>query len=316
MAAGYAGARSHDIGYLFFQLLTGLGALVAGWLRAAWPVPVSVPVRPPAVGHVRGHPRDRHRCRRRRGFANLVPVADIAIGRAVRSEIRTTTASSSPTRSCWRVGWFAITRSIRLRVGLARGRLDHGHRHIAVPVARSGRHPACRPGGVCVRQEPSAWGWRPWRPPWRLVIVGYPLFVESRLVTEIGSCRRQRPPRASTRATRVGSVPSWPGPSSSPRLRSSASDSASTSITSALVTEQGGGLVAHNWYGTVLAEQGLLGVVLWLAHAGRRSARGSGHARHAHDRSVSPCSAQRSSAASSSSRRPSFQIVHRCRSSS
>ena len=33
---------------------------------------------------------------------------------------------------------------------------------------------------------------------------------------------------------------------------------------SGLVTNQGAGLVAHNWYGTVLAEQGLLGIVIWL----------------------------------------------------
>jgi O-antigen ligase len=29
------------------------------------------------------------------------------------------------------------------------------------------------------------------------------------------------------------------------------------------VTDGGAGMVAHNWYGTVLAEQGIVGVILW-----------------------------------------------------
>jgi O-antigen ligase len=96
-----------------------------------------------------------------------------------------------------------------------------------------------------------------------LVILGYPLFVEWRLTTEAGSAS------AAAAAELAGSDQSrfsaiLAGPALFAMSPIFGIGFGQYQYMSALVTDQGAGLVAHNWYGTVLAEQGLLGIVVWL----------------------------------------------------
>ena len=201
MAAGYAGARSHDTGFLFFHLLTGLGAVVAAGfvLRGRSPYPFFVALLISATfsaitGILTGGGGGSLR-----SFENILSTSDIG-GRA-------TGPFGNPNA-------YGEVPGLRGRVG---GRLDreHGFRiefgrdcssrsrswdmPYRCPCPRSHCRLACRPRCTCLRPEPEgrvlAAGVA-----LLLVVVGYPLFVQNRLTTElrvriVSSGRRAQPKR-------------------------------------------------------------------------------------------------------------------------
>jgi O-antigen ligase len=97
-----------------------------------------------------------------------------------------------------------------------------------------------------------------------VVIVGYPLFVEFRLTTERGAASSEV--LGELNASDEGRLDAiLAGPelfATSPIFGVGFGQYQYASASLSGATE---GLVAHNWYGTVLAELGLVGIVLWLA---------------------------------------------------
>jgi O-antigen ligase len=91
-----------------------------------------------------------------------------------------------------------------------------------------------------------------------LVVVGYPLLVEQRLTVEAGTTAGL----SSSDAARLGALLAAPAIlAMSPVFGVGFGQ---YRYAHALLTDQPDGLFAHNWYATVLAEQGFLGLFLWL----------------------------------------------------
>ena len=264
MAAGYAGARSHDTGFLFFQLLTGLGAVVAAGfvLRGRSPYPFFVALLISAtfsaiLGILTGGGGGSYA-----QLENILSTSDIG-GRA-------TGPFGNPNAYgqflaygvALAAGWIASTGSYRIRTGLLVAVAIMGYAIslslsrgaiaallaglVALAFARSRRVGSLAAGVALL-----------------LVVVGYPLFVQNRLTTELGSASSAAVEELNqSDEGRLDAVLAGPELfATSPIFGIGFGE---YKYASASVTEQGGGLVAHNWYGTVLAEQGLLGIVLWL----------------------------------------------------
>lgn len=263
MATGYAGVRSHDVGYLFFQLLTGLGTVVAAGfvLRGRSPYPFIVALLMSAtfaavLGIVTadGVPYA--------GLANLLAPSDVAS--------RATGPFGNPNSfgqllayaTALAAGWFASTHSLRLRAGLL---VAVGIMGYAVSLSLSRGAVATLFAGLVALAftRSRAMGFAAVGAALVLVIVGYPMFVEWRLTTEAGSASSAAVAQlAASDEGRLGAVLAGPALfATSPIFGIGFGQ---YKYMSALVTDQGAGLVAHNWYGTVLAEQGLVGIVLWL----------------------------------------------------
>ena len=263
MATGYAGSRSHDVGFLFFQLLTGLGTIVAAGfvLRGRSPYPFIAALMLSAtlaavLGIVTadGVPHT--------GLANLMAPSDVAS--------RATGPFGNPNSfgqllayaSALAAGWFVSSHSLRLRAALL---AMVGVMAFAVSLSLSrGAIATLLAGLVALAFARSrALGFAAVVVSLVLVIVGYPLFVEWRLTTETGAASSEAAAElALSDEGRLGAI--LAGPALFAMSPIFGIGFGQYEYMSALVTDRGAGLVAHNWYGTVLAEQGLLGIVLWL----------------------------------------------------
>jgi len=263
MAAGYAGIRAHDVGYLFFQMLTGLGTVVvAGFvLRGRSPYPFLVALLmsatfAAALGIVTadGVPHA--------ALVNLQAPADV--------ESRASGPFGNPNSfgqllayaSVLAAGWFASTHSLRLRAGLL---VAAGIMGFAVSISLSRGAAATLFAGLVVLAftRSRALGFAAMGAALVLVVIGYPLFVEWRLTTEAGSASSAAVAElAASDEGRLSAV--LAGPALFAMSPIFGIGFGQYKYLSALVTGTGEGLVAHNWYGTVLAEQGLLGIVLWM----------------------------------------------------
>lgn len=263
MLTGYAGVRSHDIGFLFFQLVTGLGVvLAAGFvLRGLSPYPYLTAVLLSAVlaatlGIVTadGVPFAR--------LENLLAPSDVGS--------RASGAFGNPNSfgqllayaSVLAVALLVITDSVRVKAALA---IALGIMAFAVSLSLSRGAIATLLAGLValafarsrvlgIAVSGIALG---------LVAVAYPLFVEWRLTVEAGAASAAAAALLETSdESRLAAVLAGPELfAMSPILGIGFGQ---YRYFSALVTDEGAGLVAHNWYGTVLAEQGIVGIVLWL----------------------------------------------------
>ena len=263
MATGYAGIRSHDVGYLFYQLLTGFGTIVAGGFvlrgRSPYPFLAALLISGTFAALLGIVTADSIPIAK---LANLMPTADVASRAAGPFGNPNSFGQLLAYASVLAAGWFACTRSPRLRAGfvvvvgimvyamslsLSRGAIAALLAGIvALAFTRSRALGLAAVGGALV-----------------LVIVGYPLFVELRLTTETGSASAAAAAElAASDAGRLSAVLAGPALfATSPIFGIGFGQ---YKYMSALVTDQGAGLVAHNWYGTVLAEMGLLGIALWI----------------------------------------------------
>ncbi len=263
MASGYAGAQAHDVGFLFYQLLTGLGTVVAAGfvMRGRSPYPFLVALLASAtlaalLGIVTadGVPYAR--------LANLMPPADVAS--------RATGPFGNPNSFgqllayaiAAAAAWFAATHTVRVRVGLLAA---IGIMLLAVSLSLSRGAAATLLAGLVALAfaRGRAIGFAAVAGALALVVVGYPLLVDWRLTTEAGSASSAAAAQlAASDAGRLGAILAGPALfATSPIFGIGFGQ---YKYLSGLVTDQGAGLVAHNWYGTVLAEQGMLGIALWL----------------------------------------------------
>ncbi len=96
-----------------------------------------------------------------------------------------------------------------------------------------------------------------------VVVVGYPMFVDWRLTTETGSASLTSAAQlAASDEGRFSAVLAGPALfATSPVFGIGFGQ---YKYLSGPFIDSSSGLVAHNWYGTVLAEQGLLGIGLWV----------------------------------------------------
>ena len=263
MATGYAGTRSHDVGFLFYQMLTGFGTvLAAGFvLRGRSPYPFLVALLLSAtlaalLGIVTadGLPYAR--------LANLMPPSDVAS--------RATGPFGNPNSfgqllayaTALAVAWFVATTSRRAKAGLlaVAGIMGIG---LALSLSR-GAAATLLAGLVALAfARGRALGAAALAGALVLVFVGYPLVVDWRLTAEAGSASSAAAAQlAASDEGRLGAILAGPALfATSPIFGIGFGQ---YKYASALVTDQGAGLVAHNWYGTVLAEQGLLGIALWV----------------------------------------------------
>ena len=263
MLGGYAGEQAHDIGFLFFQLLTGIGAIIAAGfvLRSRSPNPVLTALLLSAtfaailaILTADGDSGSR--------LANLRPPSDVA-SRATGPFGNPNSFGQFLAYACTlAAGWFVWTRSLRVRSGLmvAAGVMGYA---LSLSLSR-GAIVALLSGLVVLAFTRSRrTGLVAVGVALALGIVGYPLFVQLRLATEAGSASAAAAAvLASSDEARLGAILAGPALfTTSPIFGIGFGQ---YKYVSALVSDEGGGLVAHNWYGTVLAEQGLLGIVLWL----------------------------------------------------
>ena len=263
LAMGYAGAQGHDIGYLFLQLLTGLGIIIAAAfvLRGRSPYPFLAALLVSAtfaavLGILTADGAGG-------GFENLLS--------AVAEGVRASGPFGNPNNYgqllaysiVLAAGLFLITPSSRLRAGLL---AIAGICAYAMSLSLSRGAIATLLAGLVVLAfaRSRALGLAAASGALAVVIVGYPLFLESRLTTEAGSVSATAAAElASSDEGRLSAI--LAGPELFAMSPVFGIGFGQYKYMSALVTEQGAGLVAHNWYGTVLAEQGILGIVLWLA---------------------------------------------------
>jgi O-antigen ligase len=254
MATGYAGTQAHDVGFLFYQLLTGLGTIVAAGfvLRGRSPYPFLVALMVSAtlaalLGIVTadGVPYAR--------LANLMPPPDVAS--------RATGPFGNPNSfgqllayaSALAAGWFAATHSSRVRAGLLAA---IGIMGWAVSLSLSRGAVATLLAGVVALAFAR-------RRALGFVAVAIALGVVIVLTNEAGSASSAAAAQlAASDQGRLDAI--LAGPELFAMSPIFGIGFGQYKYLSALVTDQGAGLVAHNWYGTVLAEQGLLGIVLWV----------------------------------------------------
>lgn len=263
MATGYASVQSHDVGYLFFQLLTGFGALVAAGfvLRNRSPYPFLVALLGSAtfaaalaIVTADSVPLG--------GLANLMPPSDI--------DSRSTGPFGNPNSfgqllayaSVLAAGWFASAHSLRLKSGLL---IAVGIMGYAISLSLSRGAVATLFAGLVTLafSRSRALGFVAAGVALAVAIVGYPVFLEWRLMIEAGAASSAAVAElGGSDESRFAAILAGPALlATSPVFGIGFGQ---YKYMSAMVTDQGAGLVAHNWYGTVLAEQGLLGIVLWL----------------------------------------------------
>lgn len=263
MATGYVGSRSHDVGFLFYQLLTGLGTVVAAGfvLRGRSPYPFVVALLLSAtfaavLGIVTadGVPFA--------GLANLMSPSDVASRAAGPFGNPNSFGQFLAYASVLVAGLFVTSHSLRIRATLL---VMVGVMAFAVSLSLSrGAIATLFAGLVALAFARSrALGFAAVVVALVLVIVGYPMFVEWRLTTETGSASSAAAAElAASDEGRLSAV--LAGPALFAMSPIFGIGFGQYKYMSALVADQGAGLVAHNWYGTVLAEQGLLGIILWL----------------------------------------------------
>jgi O-antigen ligase len=263
LAAGYAGAQGHDIGYLFLQLLTGVGIIIAAGLvlRGRSPYPFLAALLVSAtiaavLGILAANAAGG-------GLANLLsPVAE-----GVRASGPFGNPNNYGQLLAYAIvlaaGLFVIAYSFRLRAGLL---AIAGICAYAMSLSLSRGAIATLLAGLVVLAfaRSRALGFAAASIALALVLVGYPLFLESRLTTDEGSASSAAVAElAASDEGRLSAI--LAGPELFAMSPVFGIGFGQYKYMSALVTEQGAGLVAHNWYGTVLAEQGILGIVLWVA---------------------------------------------------
>ena len=264
MVSGYAGERSHEVGFLFFQLATGLATIIAAAfvLRDRSPYPLLAALLISAT------------------FAAILGIlaagggqypllenllTPLEVGTRVTGPFGNPNAYSQllAYAIALAAGLIASTHSLRVRAGLllpvaimgyamtlslSRGAIATMLAGLVVLAFARGRRIGIAALGVTLA----------------LVILGYPLFVEVRLATDAGSVSAAAAEElTSSDDSRLGAIMAGPAVfATSPVFGVGFGQ---YKFVSPLVTDEGAGLVAHNWYGTVLAEQGLLGIGLWLA---------------------------------------------------
>jgi O-antigen ligase len=264
MATGYASAAAHDIGFLFYQIATGFGAIVAAALvirgRSPYPYLLALMLAsafagvlaiitvdelpfarlehliPPSDGDGRatgpfGNPN---------AFGQLLAYATtLAVGLAVAAR-----------RWRYRLPLIALVAvyGYAMYVSLSRGSLVALAAGLIVLGFTKGRRM-----GVATMVAAAV-----------IALVVYPVFVETRLQSIEGSLSPQATAAlAGSDGARLDAVLAAPALFAlSPVFGIGFGQ---YKFMSALVTENHISIVAHNWYGTVFAEQGLLGVVLWGA---------------------------------------------------
>ncbi len=261
LLSGYDTVEAHDIGYLFYQLGAGFGTvLVAGFVlrgRSPYPVFAALLLSATFAAALAALTTDGAGG----ALRNLIPPSDIGS--------RTTGPFGNPNNFgqllaygiVLATSWFSITRSpvvrwglIAISVVLAYGLVLSLSRGAAATcfvglVALAFGH--SRRAGLAVAVAGVL-----------LVAVGYPLFVQFRLAIDVGSTSASAlAGLAESDAGRLGAVLAGPALfATSPVFGIGFGQ---YKYMSALVSDSGAGLVAHNWYGTVLAEQGIIGIVLW-----------------------------------------------------
>lgn len=263
MASGYSGPQSHDIGFLFYQLITGFGTIVAAAfvLRGRSPLPFLAALLVSAtlagllgIASANGGQDTQ--------LVNLMAPSDVAI--------RATGAFGNPNAfgqlvayaTALAAGWVATTHSIGVRAALL-GMFAIMAYAASLSLSR-GAIAALLAGLVALAFARSrALGFAAVGAALLVGAIGYPLFVEWRLTTESGTASSVAAMQlAASDEARLGAILAGPALfATSPIFGIGFGQ---YEYASPLVTDGGTGLVAHNWYGTVLAEQGLIGVVLWL----------------------------------------------------
>lgn len=262
MASGYAGRQAHDVGYLYFQLLTGFGLVVAAiWVlhgRSPYPVLIMgmagavlgaavavVPYFAPGavwpLENLRGPQVDPTR----------------AIG--VFSNPNFMGASAAMALAAV-AAFFVAARSVGMRLALAvaatlligavllslsRGALLTAFAGVAWVLLTRDRRAAIALVGIGIVGA----------------LVLYPAFVEWRLVSLTGSASETAFARmaASDEGRLEGVLGFIPLFLSAPIVGVGFGHYLVSNIA---INQTGVG--AHNWYGTVMAEQGLVGIVCWL----------------------------------------------------
>ena len=263
MVTGYAGDQAHEVGFLSFQLLTGLATVVAAGfvLRSRSPYPLLVALLASAsFAAVLGiltagggeYPQ----------LENLL--TPLEVGTRVTGPFGNPNAYSQMLAyaSVLAVGWIASTRSLRVRAALL---VAVGIMGFAMTLSLSRGAIATLLFGLVAFgfARGRTFGLGALGVALALVILGYPLFVEVRIATDAGSVSAAAAAELeSSDDARLGAIMAGPAVfATSPVFGVGFGQ---YKYVSPLVTDEGAGLVAHNWYGTILAEQGLLGLSLWL----------------------------------------------------
>lgn len=263
MAAGYPEGPAHDIGYLYFQLLTGLGIiLAAGIVLQSWsPYPYLAALLISAtlaallaIVTTDGIPLD--------GLANLMPPPDVASRATGPFGNPNSFGQSLAYASVLAAGWLVTTNSVRLRTALI---VVIGILAYAISLSLSRGALAALFAGLVVLAftRSRSLGIAALAVALALIIVGYPLFVDLRLSTEAGAVSSESlTDLATSDQGRLDAI--LAGPALFLMSPVFGIGFGQYQYMSPLVIDQGIGLVAHNWYGTVLAEQGLLGIGIWV----------------------------------------------------
>ncbi len=263
MLSGYADERAHDVGYLFFQLSAGMGTIVAAGyvLRGRSPYPVLAALLLSAtfaavlaVVTAGDLPLS--------GLANLMPRPDVG-SRASGPFGNPNVFGQLLAYACTlAIGLLTARRSRPIRVGLVAVLLIMLY---ALTLSLSRGAVAALLAGIITLAfvRSRRLGIAMLVSAAVVVLVGYPMFVEWRLATEAGAASADAAAQlASSDGSRLSAV--LAGPALLALAPVFGIGFGQYRFMSALVSDEGGGLVAHNWYGTVLAEQGLTGLVLWV----------------------------------------------------
>jgi O-antigen ligase len=259
--SGYSSRQAHDIGFLFYQLVTGFGTIVVAGLvlRGRSPYPVFVALLGSAI----------------LAAALAVTTADGAGGLlanlVAQSDVgsRATGPFGNPNSfgQCMAYAgllamlWAALARSTAVRWVLLTAAAVFLYA-VAASLSR-GAAAALLAGLVAFAFSRSrGTGIVATIAALALVGIGYPLFLQFRLSVDFATPSAAAIAELnSSDAGRLGAV--LAGPALFAMSPVFGIGFGQYKYMSGLVSEAGAGLVAHNWYGTVLAELGTVGVVLW-----------------------------------------------------
>lgn len=262
MATGYASEAAHDIGFLFYQLATGFGAIIAAGMviRGRSPYPYLTALLAAAlfasllaIVTADGIPFSR--------LQNLIPLSD--------GDGRATGPFGNPNSfgqflgyaATLAIGLTVFARRWRYRVPLIATIVVFGY-GMFISLSRGGI--AALVAGVIVLAftRSRRTGIVTAVAALVLALVVYPAFVQSRLTTLEGTANQAaQQTLAQSDGGRLEAVLAAPSLFAlSPVFGIGFGQ---YKFMAPQVTENHVSLVAHNWYGTVFAEQGLLGVALW-----------------------------------------------------
>lgn len=262
MLSGYAGQRAHDVGYLYFQLMTGFGTVLA----AIWVLHARSAM--PAIAM---------------GLAGATLAAMVAVVPYFAPDLagvfaNLTGASDDPTRASGTFSnpnFMGASAAMALVAAasvftLARSRFRRGFLVAAIVFLAGAIALSLSRGALLTAFIGVAWVvmLRSPRAAIGVVIVGlvgalfvYPAFVEWRLVSLTGSASAtafalMAQSDEGRLAGVLGFVPLF---LTSPIVGVGFGQYLTSNIAINQI-----GVGAHNWYGNVLAEQGLVGFVLWM----------------------------------------------------